>query len=148
MPRSTSLFLFLDVNVWLALSYERHVHHVIATRWFRTLENDAHLCFCRHTQLGLLRLLTTDAVMGPDHVLSQSQAWSAYDRCLSDGRTLFLDEPTTIERRFRFLSQETRSSPKDWADAYLAAFAEEAGLCLVTFDQALHKKSTDGLLLA
>src|SRR5713226_4632054 len=32
MPASTRLFLFPDVNVWVALTYEGHVHHRIAVR--------------------------------------------------------------------------------------------------------------------
>lgn len=148
MPKSTTSFLFPDINVWLALAYDRHVHHAIVSRWYLNLDAEAHLCFCRFTQLGLLRLLTTDAVMGPDQVLTQSQAWSVYDRCVADGRTTLFDEPPRIESRFRTFSQERRPAPKDWADSYLAAFAIEAGFRLVTFDQSLHKKSKDGLLLA
>ena len=147
MPRSTSSFLFPDINVWLALTYDRHAHHAIVNAWHQKLANEVHLCFCRFTQLGLLRLLTTDAVMGSDQVLTQGQAWNVYDRCFADGRALLLDEPPRIEARFRSLSQGRRPAAKDWADSYLAAFAIEAGLCLVTLDQALHKKSHDGLLL-
>ena len=86
MPRSTTSFLFPDVNVWLALSYQRHVHHPAAKAWFERLDENARLCFCRFTQLGLLRLLTTDAVMGEDKVLSQAEAWRAYDRLNGDER--------------------------------------------------------------
>jgi hypothetical protein len=39
-------------------------------RWFATLKPDMSLAFCRLTHLGLLRLLTTDAVMG-DEVMTQ-----------------------------------------------------------------------------
>jgi hypothetical protein len=48
----------------------------------------------------LLRLLTADAVMGNDAVLSQAQAWRAYDRLSSDERILFLEEPSTMEANF------------------------------------------------
>jgi toxin-antitoxin system PIN domain toxin len=148
MPESTTSLVFPDVNVWLALSYERHIHHSTANRWFQSLEDDTHPCFCRFTQLGLLRLLTTDAVMGVDGVLTQVDAWRVFDACMGDGRTLLLEEPATIESRFRSLTQEKRPSPKDWSDSYLAAFAAEGGLRLVTFDQALHRKSVGALLLA
>jgi toxin-antitoxin system PIN domain toxin len=148
MPRSTSSFLFPDINVWLALTYDGHVHHPIVNAWHQKLANEARLCFCRFTQLGLLRLLTTDAVMGSDQVLTQPQAWSTYDRCFADGRALLLDEPSRIEQRFRALSQDRRPAAKDWADSYLAAFAIEAGLCLVTLDQALYRKAQEGILLA
>jgi uncharacterized protein len=106
------------------------------------------LCFCRFTQLGLLRLLTTDVVMGGDKALSQSEAWQVYDRWLEDDRVLLLAEPSTIEESFRALSQNKRPAPKDWADSYLAAFANEAGLRLVTFDLALRSRSKDARLLS
>jgi uncharacterized protein len=80
MPESTKSSLFPDINVWLALTYEGHVHHTSAVNWFTTLSDDSGLIFCRFTQLGLLRLLTTGAIMG-DEVMTQPEAWAAYDRC-------------------------------------------------------------------
>jgi hypothetical protein len=133
----TSL-VFPDVNVWLALASRRHIHHNLAYRWLESLEG-IDLAFCRITQLGLLRLLTTSAVMSVD-VLTQRQAWQAYDRLLSD-RVHFLDEPPTIESRFRLLTHQSASSPKEWADAYLTAFASEAKITLATLDRALATKS-------
>ncbi len=147
MPRSSSSFLFPDVNVWLALSYERHVHHAIAREWFEQVGPSVRLCFCRFTQIGLLRLLTTEALMGTEEVLSQADAWHVYDRWLEDERILLVEEPRGIELSFRALSQQKRPSPKDWADSYLAAFAAAGGLRLVTFDQAFRGKSRDVLLL-
>ncbi len=84
MPKSTRLSLFPDVNVWTALTYDRHVHHRVATNWFESLGAAGRLFFCRLTQLGLLRLLTTEAVMGEEEVMSQTEAWEAYDRWLRD----------------------------------------------------------------
>jgi toxin-antitoxin system PIN domain toxin len=147
MPKSTNSLVFPDINVWLALAYQGHVHHSVANRWFQSLPDDFHPCFCRFTQIGLLRLLTTSAVMGEDEVLTQLQAWRVYDACMADGRTLFLGEPSTLETRFRALTQEERASPKDWADSYLLAFAFESGLTLITFDRALQKKSKEAVLL-
>jgi toxin-antitoxin system PIN domain toxin len=147
MPRSTTSFLFPDVNVWLALAYQRHVHHPAAKAWFERLDENARLCFCRFTQLGLLRLLTTDAVMGEDKVLSQAESWRVYDRLNGDERILFLEEPSTMEATFRAFSRDTRPAPKDWADSYLMAFAAVAGLRLATFDKALHSKFDDALYL-
>jgi uncharacterized protein len=146
MRRFSSSFLFPDINVWLALSYERHVHCPVARKWFEQLDADARLCFCRFTQIGLLRLLTTEALMGMD-VLSQADAWRVYDRWLADECILLMDEPALMETSFRALSQQRRSAPKDWADAYLAAFAAAAGFRLVTFDQAFRARTPDVLLL-
>lgn len=147
MPRSSSSFHFPDINVWLALSYERHVHYASARGWFEGLDDHSRVCFCRFTQLGLLRLLTTGAVMGEDSVLSQTEAWPIYDRWLQDERILYVEEPAALEARFRALSQHRRPAPKDWAESYLSAFAETAGLRLVTFDQALRQKGANVLLL-
>ena len=127
--------VFPDVNVWLALASSRHIHHAAAKRWFESLEDEEPI-FCRLTQIGLLRLLTTRAVMGVD-VMTQRQAWSVYDTFLSDGGARFVYETRTVEDSFRGLSRLGTASPKDWADSYLAAFALETGVQLITFDKAL-----------
>jgi len=146
MPRSSRSFLFPDVNVWIALTYQGHVHHSAAARWFASLSDSARLCFCRITQLSLLRLLTTQAVMGPE-VMSQTQAWEVYDRWLADGRIVLLDEPVGLEAAFRMQSRRGLPAPKDWADSYLAAFAAISGLTLVTFDKAFGGRIRDIVLL-
>jgi uncharacterized protein len=146
MTRSSKLFLFPDLNVWVALTYAKHVHYASAQKWFVSLPEDAHLCFCRFTQIGFLRLVTTAAVMG-DEVLSQAEAWTQYDDWLREGGALYLEEPPTVEAAFRALARSRIASPKDWADSYIAAFAVTADIQLVTFDQALQQKSDQALLL-
>ncbi len=128
--------LFPDVNVWLALTHSRHVHHAVAAGWFQSLE-DEPIFFCRFTQLGLLRLLTNQQVMGID-VMSQRAAWRAYLRWYADERIEFHREPESaeFERLFQEFSTRPHPSTKLWADAYLAAFARAAGLTIVTFDRA------------
>ena len=145
MPPSTTSF-FPDINVWVALTYEGHVHHVTAAAWFAALSSDATSAFCRFTQLGLLRLLTAAAVMG-DEVMTQPQAWAAYDRWLQDTRVTLVDEPPEIEARFRALTRLRQPATKDWADSFLAAFAAAGRLTLVTFDRGLRAKSKSAVLL-
>ncbi len=145
MPPSTTS-LFPDINVWVALTYEGHVHHVAAAAWFARLRADATLAFCRFTQLGLLRLLTTQVVMG-DEVMTQPKAWAAYDRWLQDPRVTFIDEPAEIEPLFRSLTRRRQPATKDWADSFLAAFATAGGLTVVTFDQGLRTKARSAILL-
>ena len=146
MPGFTTSFLFPDINVWVALTHGRHVHHLVARDWFESLEGDVRFCFCRFTQLGLLRLLTAEAVMGED-VMHQTQAWAVYDRWLEDDRVRFMEEPADLERRFRSLTRSKQAAPKAWADAYLAAFAETSQLTLVTFDRAFQGKAKPLVLL-
>jgi uncharacterized protein len=146
MQKSTTSFLFPDINVWIALTIDRHVHHSRAVQWFESVSESGRLFFCRFTQMGLLRLLTLQAVMGQE-VMAQAEAWKAYDRWLEDERISFLDEPTEIEAAFRDLTKSGQAAPKDWADSYLAAFAAAAQLTLVTFDQAFSNKAWQVVLL-
>jgi toxin-antitoxin system PIN domain toxin len=134
------------VNVWIALTWHGHVHHSVAASWFAKLGDDAHLCFCRVTQLSFLRLLTTQAVMHSD-VTSQAEAWHVYDQWLDDPRIIFLDEPEGLEQTLRSHSRLKHPAPKDWADAYILAFALVSGSRLVTFDQAFRDKTNNLVLL-
>lgn len=34
MTKSSRLFLFPDINVWVALAYDRHTQHIRARKWF------------------------------------------------------------------------------------------------------------------
>jgi uncharacterized protein len=147
MPRSSRSFLFPDVNVWVALTYGGHEHHEIASAWFEALDMEERVCFCRFTQLSLLRLLTTTAVMGTDETMTQVEAWRAYDRWMEDGRIFFIEEPPNLESVFRTLSRQTSPNPKNWSDAYLAAFATASDMRFVTFDQAFKTKVEKVLLL-
>ena len=147
MPRSSRSFLFPDVNVWVALTYGGHEHHEAARTWFEALEMEDRVCFCRFTQISLLRLLTTQAVMGSDEVMTQVEAWGAYDQWRNDSRILFLEEPPNIEAAFRTLSRQHHPNAKNWADAYLAAFAAVSGMQFVTFDRDFEGKIERLLIL-
>jgi predicted nucleic acid-binding protein len=46
-----------DINVWLALAFESHVHHEVAKGWLEGLSSEG-CAFCRTTQQGFLRLAT------------------------------------------------------------------------------------------
>jgi hypothetical protein len=77
----------------------------------------------RFTELGLLRLLTAEAVMGQNEVMTQEQAWKAYDRWPQDERVEYLDAPAGLfswssaittflpERLGGFLSGSVRGRP-------------------------------------
>ena len=129
----TSKTYLPDVNVWIALTFDGHVHHQAARRWLNEIEET--VAFCRITQMGLLRLVTNRKVMG-EAVLTQAQAWSDYDQFQKDPRVIFLNEPADLEDIWRGLTEQ--QNPKhSWTDAYLLAFAKARDLAIVTFDQAL-----------
>jgi len=136
--------VFPDVNVWLALASQEHTHHVDALEWWR--QELAPIAFCRFTQIGLLRLLTTAAVMN-GKPLPMKRAWRVYDGLMGDERVEHIAEPPAMDRVFRELSSSgTIASPKLWADAYLMAFAVEAGGRVATFDQALARRGPSAVL--
>lgn len=136
---------FLDSNVWLALLWGRHIHSEKASAWFEEASAEQFF-FCRFTQLTVLRLLTTEKILGKD-TLTMSAAWNLWDKIWADSRISFLPEPEDLEKEFRSRSKLPTSSPKVWADAYLLAFASAAGLRFVTFDHALKAHGADVLLL-
>jgi uncharacterized protein len=94
--------------------------------------------FARYTQLGLLRLLTNEAVMG-EETLTIRRAWSVYDRWIGDSRVVFLPESRSTDSAFRqatntFASQQ---ASKWIGDCYLIAYAGELKASLITFDRKL-----------
>ena len=126
-----------DVNVWIALAAEGHVHHVAARDWF-TAQPAASVAFCRITQMGLPRLLTNSSVMGrgPRTIV---QAWDTFAQLRSDRRSVFAIEPNGVESAWRQLMTQAGVGPSSWTDAYLAAFAEAHSFTLVTFDTGFQR---------
>jgi toxin-antitoxin system PIN domain toxin len=136
---------FLDANVWLALIWNQHVHSEKTRSWFEQA-GEEQFFFCRFTQITVLRLLTTDQIMGKE-AKTMSEAWSLWDLVWADTRIAFLPEPDNLEKEFRSHSRLSSRSPKVWADAYLLAFAAVAGVKFVTFDRAVQGRGADVLVL-
>jgi predicted nucleic acid-binding protein len=107
MNESMNALNFLDANVWLALLWSRHVHSERAKEWFDSSEEEQFF-FCRFTQLTVLRLLTTESIMGKD-VRNLSQAWELWDKIWADPRIAFLPEPENLETELRAHTRLTRS---------------------------------------
>src|SRR5579863_1337335 len=91
---------FPDLNVWLALSVAGHSHNAHARNWLSLLPREVRLVFSRYTQLGLLRLLTNQSVMGAETRILQ-KAWDVYDHWLEDSRIEFYPEPSGLEAGLR-----------------------------------------------
>lgn len=86
----------LDINVWLAMAFRRHVSHAAAAAWFQAAPGPC--LFCRLTQMGFLRLASNPSALGPAAV-SMADAWRAYDALFSDPKVAFIDEPAGTEAR-------------------------------------------------
>jgi toxin-antitoxin system PIN domain toxin len=125
--------LLPDVNIWLALAFKSHVHHVAAKNWFDGVSSDG-CAFCRLTQQGFLRLATNPKAVNVDAV-TMLDAWRMYDEFLGDPRVCLVREPAGLETLWRGFTQRKTFSPKVWNDAFLAAFALAADCEVVTFDK-------------
>jgi len=127
----------IDVNVWLAMTWDLHPQHRSAARWYAST-NDSPLLFCRFTMLGLLRLLTNSKVMG-DSTCSIEEALQLYDRWTRDPRVELASEPRGTEELFReaLAAFHRQQATKAVADSYLVGFAGALGAEIVTFDKGL-----------
>lgn len=121
-----------DVNVWLALVHAGHPHHAAARRWWAE-RGAGPVWFCRVTMLGLVRLLAQPRVMGPG-VLGASAAICVYAKIARAPGVGLLPEPASCEAAYQQLVRPELPA-RLLTDAYLAAFAQSAGLRLVTFDR-------------
>ena len=127
-----------DVNVWLALVYDEHLHHQAAWAWLESALGPAspnsELTFCRVTEMGFLRLLSNPGVMGKD-VRTPQLAWDALVAYYQDPRIQFAPEPAGLRKAWQTFSRQHKHGVNFWTNAYLAAFAEIKGATLVTFDR-------------
>jgi len=127
--------LLSDTNVLLALAAECHSHHAAARRWWERLPSDAPIHICRPVQMGLLRLMSSEAALGKD-ALTLPAAWAAYATLLASGRFAFTLEPQGLDAIWEQFCRPFRRSPKVVMDAYLAAFARAGEYRLVSLDHA------------
>lgn len=127
-----------DVNIWLALTLSGHSHHPAARTWLDAQETPANIYFCRATQQGLVRLLTTAEVLAGYGIppLTNRAAWAVVESFMADERIAFANEPIDVEDAWKALAIRDTNSPKLWMDAWLAAFAMRSGYQMITTDRA------------
>jgi hypothetical protein len=87
---------FPDVNVRQARNCQMHPHNSAAVRWYESLAPSTVLIFCRNTQLGLFRLLSTESVMKQD-AMNQPQCWDVFDRWIASVQAYLAQEPLGLE---------------------------------------------------
>ena len=123
--------MLLDVNVLLALSWDRHVHHAAAHARFRELDE---WCTTAVTESGLVRLLMTEAVVGRrvsgGEALAQLRAMRGVPgwRHLVDGTSL---ADSAVDTRVLMGRRQV-------TDLHLVNLAASHGVQLATFDADLH----------
>lgn len=147
---STAKSILADVNVWLATLVAEHPHHDAASLWWRTIviPDRHHVVFCRLTQLGLLRLLSNERVMGPSR-MDYAQAWNAMRTIVAQEHVSVQGEPAGLEQQLAGFCALPGSSSGFWTDAYLAAFAIAGGHRFASFDRGFRRfPGLDFILLA
>ena len=137
-----------DVNVWLALTVTEHPHHAAAQAYWHEV-SAARVLFNRVTMLGLVRLLMQPKVMG-SAAFDAAQAWARYRLWRALPEVGSQEETAAVASRLEQTLAElcTPALPaRLFTDAYLAAFAQAAGLRLVTFDRDFRRFANQGAVV-
>src|ERR1700728_350100 len=120
----------LDVNVFLALLSENHIHHQLVTTWFNT--PGLRWAICPFTEAGFLRNATAPR---PGQI-TMSEATAVLARMAQHPGYHYLpisaEWHTLCSPFFRRLY-----GTKQVTDAYLLGLAVREGLTLVTLDKAV-----------
>ena len=120
----------LDVNVFVALVSEDHIHHQIVTTWFNT--PGLRWAICPFTEAGFLRNATAPR---PGQI-TMSEATAVLARMAQQPGYHYVpiaaDWPTLCSPFFTRLY-----GTKQVTDAYLLGLALREGLVLVTMDKAI-----------
>lgn len=132
---SVPAFLF-DTNIWLALTSAAHPLHGAANRAFANATAVDKAYFCRATQQSVLRLTSSPNLASQYGVapISNRDAFQRLEIFMARPNVGFAEDPAALLPRWKAYADLTTASPKRWMDAYLAAFAVEAGLTFITGD--------------
>lgn len=121
-----------DVNVWVALSYAGHLHHLRAKDYWEHQRGD-QIAFCGPTTKGLLRILTTSAAM-KGNPFTPVEAFRKYRDFTTLGEVSFVGDSPSLDQRIEPWTSESFFSGRLWTDAWIAALAMENGCRVVSFD--------------
>ena len=145
---SASGYLF-DANVWLALAFDRHPQHTLAHAALARASRRRKAFFCRSTQQSFLRLASNPAILRlarAEHLTNRDAA-EMLRRFMGAPAVGWHDEPSGVEELWLRLAERDAASPKVWMDAWLAAFAIQAGMTFVTLDADFLSAQASGLPL-
>lgn len=140
----------LDLNVWLALSLDRHPQHAAARRWLQDSGiQRGDLLFCLPTEMGLLRLLTQEATMKAFGLaaLTNEEAIAFVHSVVADPDVGRIEPPAEVHKMWLKAASRRAPSPGVWMDAYLAALSMSLGAEMVTFDTGFKEFTKLGLHL-
>ncbi len=139
-------FLF-DTNVWLAATFPKHPFHPLAQQALAQCTPAQPAVWCRSTEQSFMRLASTPSIQRTYDAQGQTNrsVWLALDTLQALPQVTWRDEAPGVFAQWRSLAALDSASPKVWMDAYLAAFAMQAGLQLVTLDRDFKNFVKQGL---
>jgi toxin-antitoxin system PIN domain toxin len=122
-----------DLNLWLALAWSGHRHHVTAYHYWEVQAADT-VVFSTVTALGLVRLLSQPRAMG-GAVLGLDQASAVLAAFLEQPGVRLVDDAAASWPVFRQLLSSGIWPARLCTDVHLAAIAITEGWRLVSFDR-------------
>lgn len=128
----TDPFALLDLNVLIALSWPRHVHHARAHQWFAD-RGDEPWATTSITEAGFLRLSTNAAVVGREVPMTEALAALRALRALPGHR--FVEDAATLAVPVVDLSRLVTG--RQVTDVHLVNLAALAGGVIATLDASI-----------
>ena len=122
-----------DLNVWLALVWPDHSHHLAALQFWEHQASEQVL-FSTVTALGLVRLVCQPKLMGAAVKTPQEASALLEALCRQPGVSLAAAEQGGWEM-FHHLLRQGNLPARLCTDAHLAALAMAHGWRLVSFDR-------------
>jgi uncharacterized protein len=121
-----------DVNVWVALSEQIHLHHHRAKSYWDS-ERAGRTAFCGATMMGMLRLLTLPSAMN-GRPFGLREAFEKYQEFAELPEVDFIRDSPGLGSLVGAWSGETFFTSRLWTDAWIAAIAITNDCRIVSFD--------------
>ena len=140
----------LDSNVWIAVTFDSHPGHQLASRAMQVMSESSPALFCRATQQSFLRFISTPAltVHYGAQEFTNDDALELLERFMASPIVGYRDEPAGLFELWKRLAARPTAAPRTWMDAYLAAFAIAGDMQLITLDQGFSAFEKAGLRLS
>lgn len=123
----------LDVNVLMALAWDEHVHHLIASQWF--VDNrPAQWVTCPITEAGFVRISAQPAAVSCR--VSVNEAIDALERICTDPGHLFWPQDRSVRQFLPEIRERLKGHPQ-LSDAILLDLAIRNKGKLVTLDRRI-----------
>lgn len=130
----------LDVNLLVALFFDRHTHHQLAHDWFEDQRREGWAT-CATTENGAIRILSNRQIIvepwRPAEAIEKMRAFRG------SGRHHFWSGSLSLTDDRLFEASIVRSH-KQITDIYLLGLAKAGGGALATFDQSIPLAAVKG----